>query len=1055
MNVASEPKEQSFGSTLHNSFNLWRHELKSLVAVTSEIFDSNAFKTFTSVGVVAVSLYNLESNMRLSGLELSSKHYCWNDMKNKDPASISDIVSYQICHNILKFTQDSVVRLSDPSPARILNQIKELGNMQRNKRYLFLYIGHGSPKPISFEGITLIPDDTVGCEILTGKQLLDAISIPSCFIFDADYSGLLFREFADPNSKSDRFAFFSCGPSERVPHKIGLPSDLFTSCLLTPANVAILWGSRQFYSFMTGGVREIPINYFSEENGVKPHLVTFSFEIERLLTVLVVAMAFENMPADMLYNCFFRDSQIGKLFVNFCFFRRIGQEIGINPICYPEIPNLSHHELWEFFDLYIDRVLLRLIQMENNTTVSNSTITGDFSSFLVDALSAIENILKLKIYDSVPSEFSLMPLILSEASLQQRAIFAVCKFIDLGEKAIRAAICYGMMPIIMSLPYNEINEMLLPVAYCAVKMQCYSLNSDIILRSFTCSALPVRNRLIFMSSQVSDQRYLLLIIVLMTVGMLLEYGDNANEVEPEVFTFVINSVSGPSLTVAYWALLYLSQFLAVVPDPVGLAEEFNLMPALEKSKTAPQAEIRAAALSVVSSMVDFERETAESVSNLINDLTQKYAHDPSMLVRMQLVIFAQKLLENSAIFETEFINSYNGLCYLMTILTQDPNQEIADLATSVLKAISVNAPLSSNGLLTSLLSGSISDFLNVKYEKFEKYGFNTKSFIPPAPPPTIFCSVSNQGDLKFAEYDTFKHENHLAAADPIFLDSSHLAFADENCNLIIRNISNHSIEWNHSANILFSSATRQHKISKMFTMNELSALLLTSSGEVSLITDLNSPTPMILDAFSLIPPDAENFHPPVYEYSYIDFCLYSSIDSGIIQPWKLDVCSYLSPLKVADEKINCIHELSFSHKSLAVGCSDFKIVDLREAKTTLSADTPAPPTKIVQSKLRDKEYIVLMEDTGMCKIDFRSPQVVQILNTSDVTNVWMCDWNPLMLMNGPNLYLYDESRHCFPMSQYMSPSVRTETVVNAAFHPSEQSLSIGYSNGIVSTIKIT
>ena len=127
----------------NNPFNMWRHTLKSLIIAPPEVFDTNANKTDICVGVVAVSLFHLENNMRWSGLELSSRHYCWTDMKDRDPASISDIVSYQICHNLIQFAQDSVVRLSDPSPTRIITQLKELSQIPSNKRCLFIYNGQG------------------------------------------------------------------------------------------------------------------------------------------------------------------------------------------------------------------------------------------------------------------------------------------------------------------------------------------------------------------------------------------------------------------------------------------------------------------------------------------------------------------------------------------------------------------------------------------------------------------------------------------------------------------------------------------------------------------------------------------------------------------------------------------------------------------------------------------------------------------------------------------------------------------------------------------------
>ncbi|EAY07924.1 hypothetical protein TVAG_064720 [Trichomonas vaginalis G3] len=528
----------------------------------------------------------------------------------------------------------------------------------------------------------------------------------------------------------------------------------------------------------------------------------------------------------------------------------------------------------------------------------------------------------------------------------------------------------------------------------------------------------------------------------MTLGMHLEYGDNGNEVDPEMFTEIIKSVSGTSKTISFWALLYLSQFLEVVPDPYSLAEEFHLLEPLEQAGIAPHAEIRAASLFVITSMIDFEKETPEKIEKLVKHLTELYVHDASMLVRMQLAIFAQKLLENQEFFSKEFSEAFKDVINLVSILSQDPYQEISDFSTSILSLIS-NSPegVSNVGILTALFSGAITDFLKVQFNRLDKYGFSPShaAFIPPAPQPTIISQIGSNTELKFVEFDHYIHEIPLAA-DPIFIDPNRILFGDIDGSVLIRNIQTHKIEQYHMSNTFFSKNAKSHPLKKIIPLEETSCLLITSYGDVSLVKDLNSNSPMVIDCFSVVPPFLNPKSSPSVEYSYIDYTIYSSYEPGIISPWKFDTCSFLNKIKVCDETewINCIKPLDYSANTLAIGTEDFRMVDLRTPKTINVVDTPAPPLKILQSKSNNHEFVVHMKGGGLSRIDFRSPQLVSIMEVEGVSDVWSCDWYPLYLINCQNLQLYDSNRNFYPLPSLVSPNLKNGFVTKAAFHPSEQ-----------------
>ncbi|KAH0795842.1 regulatory-associated protein of TOR 2-like [Histomonas meleagridis] len=419
---------------------LWRFDLKSLISSKStNKQQSNSPITDITVSAAIVCLFHLERNMRWAGLELSSRHYCWTDMKNRDSASVSEAVAFQLRNSLATYVQDNVFTLTDPSPNKILQLFQQFQTLDPSNRCLFIFNGHGTPEPVTEDSLILPPDEGFDKSELPISTLVNSLPIPGCFIFDADFSGGLFKTFSEAANGRDQIAFFSCGPNECLPHRIGLPSDLFTSCLLTPAYISMLWGSRQFYAFDSGGLHQFQLNQFSDENRVHPHLLLFSYEIERLLQCLVKAMAYSSLTPNNLFDLFYRDQKVGKLYVNFCVAQRIGSEIGFTPMSYPEIPDFSRHHLWDFFDLYLDTVLFRLTEIESSKSIGQQQISEDMTFFLSNALTTIENSLEMNFLEAEVPEISLLPLILLDTNLIERSIISFTKFIDTGVKALRTS----------------------------------------------------------------------------------------------------------------------------------------------------------------------------------------------------------------------------------------------------------------------------------------------------------------------------------------------------------------------------------------------------------------------------------------------------------------------------------------------------------------------------------------------------------------------------------------------------------------------------------------
>jgi hypothetical protein len=239
------------------------------------------------------------------------------------------------------------------------------------------------------------------------------IGQPGMFIFDCDHAGHLVPMFedsdeafasyshtsrgtsdadpalidgSDPRYRKEWIVFASCGPLETLPTSPDYPADLFTSCLTTPLKVALrfaiqvrAWACRECFAPFTCWVyaqRKSPIlptatvDLVDRIPGELSDRHTPLGELNWVFTTITDTIAWSVCPRPLFLRLFRHDLCVAPLFRNFLFADRMMRVAGVTPLSYPKLPPTHLHPLWDSFDVAVDLLLCRTIQMEATQAAS-------------------------------------------------------------------------------------------------------------------------------------------------------------------------------------------------------------------------------------------------------------------------------------------------------------------------------------------------------------------------------------------------------------------------------------------------------------------------------------------------------------------------------------------------------------------------------------------------------------------------------------------------------------------------------------------------------------
>ncbi|OHT01345.1 hypothetical protein TRFO_07577 [Tritrichomonas foetus] len=680
--------------------------------------------TSTKTGIVVMCIPSLLQPSQLRGI--SSSIHCWTKSSTESTANPQQEIAkaivqqYDSCiHNI------KIIARVNPS----INDFKTSftnQNINSDNRILFHYSQYGAVD-ITSHSLVIHSADKSSYDQYPIENVLNATAGCSVHVIDCDNAGILlptYESFVNSknleNVKTDIMAFFACGANEKLPRSPGLPFDLFTSCITTPARTALLWHSRHYYCFKNGPLHPLSIDFFEDASP------TILNEITLTLHRLVEAMACEIFPPELFLQVFHSDSTIAHFAANFYLASRIFSFFGVSPLSFPTLPDLRKHQLWHSFDLRLDVALLQL-----NSPSPSPSLT--YTSYLEQSLQTLRHLMGVATKDiSFPSQLTQLPPALTSPTLQVDACEVIALYIDKSVNAIRQLLYFPILfPLFQLLPQRIGGENLI---FSIAKILCFMPTTRDVLNVLSKNVL---EELIF--PLFSEEKPLFALIVATHVTrenppIIASLNNHWSEI-------VLPLLKRPHQDVKIWTLLFISSFIESVDDyKVALVPILSLL-------HDDSHEVRLVALYTLCCFAgrNLDSKITPSICKLCNDVNP--------IVRLQL-------LSTITFFEKD-----NYIEDALRVFQSDPYPDIhhalSDLTTNFVSkkrtfifewyASSVLSPVSRLLTEPKLISSEIQP-LTVKLFKHEAPNLPKAVFQKVTTGPTIACDIPIT--TNFANTDT-------------------------------------------------------------------------------------------------------------------------------------------------------------------------------------------------------------------------------------------------------------------------------------------------------------
>ena len=353
-----------------------------------------------------------------------------------------------------------------------LQQLKQVRIRKNTQRIVYHYISNKNDC-VSNEGMQF-PNNPA----LPLYELIEASGEASLFVFDCDKAGLLLSPFMETynfkknqtNSKSlNSVAFFSCSSGETMPRTSDYPLDFFTSCLTSPARIALIWHSRNYYCFQNGSLQPLSLLFLEEMDAdditnEKHRIKLLLDELTSVIRSTVEAIALRSLDPQLFLKLFRTDHVLSELTTNFILACRILSFFDIHPISFPNLPCMSQCKEWHTLDLRLDATLYL---MKHNEPESPLYQQLTYHRFLEDILVSFQNIVNAKcvledLHSSnfkqenlsiiaPPFELSFMPLILNDSDLCDSACQVLAQFLDSSLSSVILSLFYPIPKVLFTI----------------------------------------------------------------------------------------------------------------------------------------------------------------------------------------------------------------------------------------------------------------------------------------------------------------------------------------------------------------------------------------------------------------------------------------------------------------------------------------------------------------------------------------------------------------------------------------------------------------------------
>lgn len=271
------------------------------------------------------------------------------------------------------------------------------------------------------------------------------------FIFDCSFAkksleGILY----DDEAKNNPFIIFAA-TSHLLNYSSHLPCDLFTSCLLTPSKVALLWQSQKVGHFKSGILKEIElqtlIDQLNDSENSNNILNMLNTALNAIADKIAIDLFLTTDNKKLFYQIFRRDSFTSQLFYNYMFSTRIMTALAMDPSSYPSIRDSTNHPLWETFDLQVDRALFSLVNSFSPIHIPHSLFSTE--DLLNEAMERLQSWLRFPISGrKMPNDICYLPMLLLSPVHFKPAIVFCSNFIQISEKTAKILLYTKMYPVL-------------------------------------------------------------------------------------------------------------------------------------------------------------------------------------------------------------------------------------------------------------------------------------------------------------------------------------------------------------------------------------------------------------------------------------------------------------------------------------------------------------------------------------------------------------------------------------------------------------------------------
>ena len=359
----------------------------------------------------------------------------------------------------------------DPTADDVKRLCTSIRRKAKDEPCLLHYNGHGVPRPTTNGEIWVFNKTFTQYIPVSLIDLHSWLGGPTLMVYDCNAAGLLVRmtkltleqialqessrgSTAPPTgaesaatsieSRLECIQLASCSENESLPTIPDLPADLFTSCLTTPIETALLW------AYINNKLTMPDVTYEMVEAipGTLADRRTVRGQLNWIFTAITDTIAWTVLPPDVFTRLFRSDLLVAALFRNFLLADRIMRSVGCTPVSSPALPATHDHPLWQSWDIAVDSCLSQLPR------ILQPGEEPDPLTFFADQLTAFEVWLDFNAINGKDKNPEQLPIVLQVLLSQQhrlRALELLDRFMGLGSWAVYSALTVGIFPYVFKL----------------------------------------------------------------------------------------------------------------------------------------------------------------------------------------------------------------------------------------------------------------------------------------------------------------------------------------------------------------------------------------------------------------------------------------------------------------------------------------------------------------------------------------------------------------------------------------------------------------------------